>query len=81
MSDGYVGAQERNCAPYYYKAGCALSRLIYNIHMPEYRRVKQNGGIYFFTLVTYRRQELFVSPEIRNLFMQTVNEDYATSFL
>jgi putative transposase len=42
--------------------------------MPEYRRVKQNGGIYFFTLVTYRRQELFISPEIRNLLMQTVNE-------
>jgi putative transposase len=42
--------------------------------MPEYRRIKQEGGIYFFTLVTYQRQELFASPEVRVLLMDTVDE-------
>ncbi len=42
--------------------------------MPEYRRVKKEGGIYFFTLVTYQRQKLFFPSEVRKLLIQTVEE-------
>ena len=35
--------------------------------MPEYRRVIIEGGIYFFTVVTYKRKKIFLNPEARKL--------------
>ena len=40
--------------------------------MPEYRRVFIQGGVYFFTLVTYERQEIFLVPEARALFIDSL---------
>ena len=40
--------------------------------MPEYRRIYQPGRTYFFTLVTYKRQEIFTTQEIRTLFISCV---------
>ena len=38
--------------------------------MPNYRRARAAGGTYFFTVVTYRRQNIFVDEfainELRN---------------
>ncbi len=42
--------------------------------MPEYRRIKQEGGIYFFTLVTYKRQRLFDSSNVRTLLLTTIED-------
>jgi putative transposase len=42
--------------------------------MPEYRRIYQNGGIYFFTLVTYRRQTIFSSWEARSLLVASIKK-------
>ncbi len=33
--------------------------------MPEYRRVKEPGGMYFFTVVTYDRKPILTSPQSR----------------
>ncbi len=41
--------------------------------MPNYRRVKIKGGTYFFTLVTYKRQNIFSIPENRELFLESIN--------
>lgn len=41
--------------------------------MPEYRRAKIKGGTYFFTLVTYRRQKLFLFSENIALFLNSLN--------
>ena len=35
--------------------------------MPNYRRIKEAGGTYFFTLVTFDRLPLFSSPVCRDL--------------
>ncbi len=35
--------------------------------MPEYRRIMQPGGTYFFTVVTYNRQPLFLSQQCRDI--------------
>jgi len=35
--------------------------------MPEYRRIYQPGGTYFFTLVTYNRRPIFSSKDSRDL--------------
>ncbi len=35
--------------------------------MPEYRRIYQPGGTYFFTLVTYNRKSIFRSKSARDL--------------
>jgi putative transposase len=51
---------------------------IYNILMPNYRRVKIKGGTYFFTLVTYQRQRLFSLPHIRLMFLDAV--DYVKKY-
>ena len=40
--------------------------------MPEYRRIYQNGGIYFFTLVTYQRQPIFSFQKTRTLLQNSV---------
>jgi len=40
--------------------------------MPNYRRVKIEGGTYFLTLVTYKRQKLFSSPHTRELFFEAL---------
>jgi len=40
--------------------------------MPEYRRIKQEGGTYFFTLVTFQRQKLFLVPDVMRLLLDTV---------
>ncbi len=35
--------------------------------MPEYRRIYQPGGTYFFTIVTYNRKPLFSSQQCRDI--------------
>jgi putative transposase len=65
MCFGYSGAQQENCVTYYF---------VYNHSMPEYRRIKQEGGTYFFTLVTYQRQKLFAIPHARALLRLTVED-------
>ncbi len=35
--------------------------------MPEYRRTRIEGGVYFFTIVTYNRLPILTSPEARGL--------------
>jgi len=42
--------------------------------MPEYRRFRVEGGIYFFTVVTYQRRPIFVDPTARML-LHTAWED------
>ena len=42
--------------------------------MPNYRRVKQNGGTYFFTVVTYQRKPIFLNSSSVNLFRQCISE-------
>jgi putative transposase len=37
--------------------------------MPNYRRLRQPGGTYFFTVVTYKRKPLFDQPDAR-LFLR-----------
>jgi putative transposase len=40
--------------------------------MSEYRRVKQPGGTYFFTIITYQRQKLFLKTETRSLLLESI---------
>ena len=40
--------------------------------MPEYRRIYHNGGIYFFTLVTYQRRPIFSVPISRNILLDSL---------
>ena len=40
--------------------------------MPTYRRARTAGGTYFFTVVTYRRQAIFVKPESRTLLRDAI---------
>lgn len=35
--------------------------------MPEYRRFRVEGGIYFFTVVTYQRRPILIEPIARKL--------------
>ena len=42
--------------------------------MPEYRRIYQAGGIYFFTLVTNQRQSIFSSWEARELIIDSIKK-------
>ncbi len=46
--------------------------------MPEYRRVKLKGGTYFFTLVTYKRQSIFLFHEAIVLLKKSIDhvKDY-----
>jgi putative transposase len=41
--------------------------------MPEYRRVFQKGGVYFLTLVTYKRQDIFSSFEARKILHAAID--------
>jgi putative transposase len=36
--------------------------------MPEYRRIKQPGGTFFFTVVTFDRKPILTTPESRPIF-------------
>lgn len=40
--------------------------------MPNYIRAKFEGGYYFFTVVTYRRERLFIDETARNLLRQAI---------
>jgi putative transposase len=40
--------------------------------MPEYRRIFIEGGVYFFTLVTYQRKRIFSSALARLLLLQAI---------
>ncbi len=40
--------------------------------MPNYRRAKTPGGTYFFTLVTYRRQQILCDEPIRQALRQAI---------
>jgi len=39
----------------------------------KYRRHFQPGGTYFFTVVTYQRQPIFINPEAVALLMDSIN--------
>ena len=41
--------------------------------MPNYHRILEKGGTYFLTLVTYQRRKVFSTPEMRELFRESVN--------
>ncbi|MBN2413521.1 transposase [candidate division KSB1 bacterium] len=41
--------------------------------MPDYIRVKIEGGTYFFTVVTYNRQPVFNDPHARELLKKSIN--------
>jgi putative transposase len=41
--------------------------------MPNYHRILEKGGTYFLTLVTYQRRKIFSVPEIRGLFLESIN--------
>jgi putative transposase len=47
--------------------------------MPEYRRFRVEGGIYFFTVVTYHRRPILVDPTARRL-LHTAWEDTKCRF-
>lgn len=51
----------------------SASILIIELCMPEYRRIREPGGIYFFTVVTYNRRPILTDPEcqsvLRNAWM------------
>jgi putative transposase len=41
--------------------------------MPNYHRILEKGGTYFLTLVIYQRRKVFSTPEMRDLFRESVN--------
>ncbi|MCP3923473.1 MAG: transposase [Desulfobacterales bacterium] len=41
--------------------------------MPNYRRYREAGNLYFFTLVTFRRRPLFKDPFCRNALRESIN--------
>ena len=53
-------------------------RLLYNLLMPNYRRVKVKGGNYFFTMVTNKRQKIFSSLALRELLLDAF--DHVSQF-
>jgi putative transposase len=42
--------------------------------MPNYRRVKSDGGTFFFTVVTCRRQKFLTRPECRRTLRNAIAE-------
>ncbi len=40
--------------------------------MPDYRRANVQGGTYFFTVVTYRRQQILCTPHVREALREGV---------
>jgi putative transposase len=74
---------QKKCAPYEndntllnicrVRSVCERTNMLYNPFMPEYRRAIIEGGIYLFTLVTYRRQRLFSQPHVRELLHEAFN--------
>ncbi len=42
--------------------------------MSQYHRVRMEGGSYFFTVVTYRRQPLLTQPESRQILREVVQQ-------
>lgn len=43
-----------------------------DVAMPDYRRAAVPGGIYFFTLVTERRQPILTHPDIRQALREAI---------
>jgi len=43
-------------------------------HMPNYRRIQIPGIIYFFTVVTYKRQKMLVIPKSRQILRAMIHE-------
>jgi putative transposase len=57
---------------------------IYNYPMPDYHRIYTPGGTYFFTLVTYNRLPILVTPEARRILraaLKNVHERFPFSTL
>jgi putative transposase len=46
--------------------------------MPEYRRIKEPGATYFFTVVTYSRQKILCLPESRDALRTAVEATRAS---
>ena len=42
--------------------------------MPEYRRIKKAGGIYFFTVVTHGRRPILIYPEVRQALRDGISK-------
>jgi len=43
-----------------------------NDDLPEYRRIKQAGGTYFFTVVTHGRRPILTFPEVRQALREAI---------
>ncbi|MBI9050996.1 MAG: transposase [Anaerolineaceae bacterium] len=56
-----------------------LFSIIYNIDMPDYRRIFIPGATYFFTVVTYHRKPILTNPESRKI-LRTVWLDVQSRF-
>ena len=41
--------------------------------MTDYRRIRQPGGIYFFTVVTYNRRPILTDPQCREILRNAWN--------
>ena len=50
--------------------------LLYNSGMPDYRRVRMQGGTFFFTVVTFHRMPIFTEkkarPILKNAWMDVM---------
>ncbi|KHE91331.1 MAG: hypothetical protein SCABRO_02925, partial [Candidatus Scalindua brodae] len=42
--------------------------------MPNYRRANAKGGTYFFTVVTYRRQEFLCDENVRTALRDGIRD-------
>lgn len=42
--------------------------------MPEYRRANAQGGTYFFTVNTYRRQPVLTDEDVRDALREGINK-------
>jgi putative transposase len=42
--------------------------------LPEYRRIKQAGGTYFFTVVTHDRRSLLTHLEVRHALRESISK-------
>ena len=57
---------DRNSSPY------TSNRFIKKGPMPDYRRAKEAGGTYFFTVVSYRRQNILCEEGIRHALRDAI---------
>jgi putative transposase len=42
--------------------------------LPDYRRIKEAGGTYFFTVVTHGRRPILIRPEFRQVLREGISK-------